>query len=206
MKVFMLNGSPHKDGCTATALKEMTKIFDREEIQWEIYNIPQKPVRGCIDCESCYKLDGHCTFNDDCVNEIIDKIKDADALVIGSPVYYAGINGTLKSILDRVFFAGKGEFFAHKPAAAIVSCRRGGASNAYNQINYYFGISSMPQVGSQYWNQIHGNKKEEALSDLEGLQTMRTLASNMSWLMKAIDKTDTLPEKEKERHHTNFIR
>jgi len=112
----------------------------------------------------------------------------------------------LKCILDRVFYAGKGEYFAYKPAAGIVSCRRGGASNTYNQINYYFGISNMITVGSQYWNQIHGNKKEEALQDLEGLQIMRTLAGNMSWILKAVDKTDSLPEKETERHHTNFIR
>ncbi len=203
MKVFMLNGSPHKNGSTKTALEEMTKIFDKEGISWEIYDIPSTPVRGCIACGKC--TDGHCTF-DDCVNEIIDKIKDSDAVVFGSPVYYAGMNGTLKCILDRVFYAGKNEYFAYKPAAAIVSCRRGGASNTYNQINYYFGISKMIQVGSQYWNNIHGNNREEALKDLEGLQIMRTLAGNMSWMMKCIEKDGTVPEMTEGRISTNFIR
>jgi len=205
MKVLLLNGSPHRDGCTATALKEMTKEFDKKNIEWEIYNIPHTPVRGCIACGKCYNSDGHCTFNDDCANEIIDKIAECDALVIGSPVYYAGMNGTLKALLDRVFYAGAKKF-KHKPAAAVVSCRRGGASSSFDQINHYFSISHMHQVGSQYWNQIHGNNKEEALQDLEGLQTMRTLAKNMIWIMECINENDYLPEEETERQRTNFIR
>lgn len=205
MKVLLLNGSPHKDGCTATALTEMAKEFENKNIEWEIYNIPLTPVRGCIACKKCYEGDGHCFFDDDCANEIIDKIARSDALVIGSPVYYAGMNGTLKALLDRVFYAGASKF-ADKPAAAIVSCRRGGASSAFDQLNHYFSISNMHQVGSQYWNQIHGNTKEEALQDLEGLQTIRTLAKNMLWLMQCIEQNGTTPEKEMQRQRTNFIR
>ena len=126
-------------------------------------------------------------------------------MIIGSPVYYSGINGTLKCLLDRVFYAGSSNF-KYKPAAAIVSCRRGGASSTYDQLNHYFGISQMIQVGSQYWNNIHGNNKEEALQDLEGLQIMRTLAKNMAWLMKSIEKDGTVPEFNEKRVSTNFIR
>ncbi len=200
----MLNGSPHRNGCIATAMEEMAKVFSEEGIEYEIFNIPHTPVRGCMACGKC--SDGHCVFDDDCANEIIDKIKDSDAVVFGSPVYYSGINGTLKALLDRVFYAGKGEYFAYKPAAAIVSCRRGGASSTYDQLNHYFGISNMPQVGSQYWNNIHGNNREQALQDLEGLQIMRTLARNMSWLMKCIEKDGTVPEMKERRVSTNFIR
>lgn len=203
MKVFMLSGSPHKDGCIVTAMEEMAKIFEKEGIEWEIYSIPNKPVRGCIACRGC--KDGFCTFDDDCANEISAKMREADAIIIGSPVYYSGINGTLKALLDRIFYAG-GRYFAHKPAAAIVSCRRGGASSTYDQLNHYFGISQMIQVGSQYWNSIHGNNREEALRDLEGLQIMRTLARNTAWIMKCIENNGTLPENDEKRVSTNFIR
>ncbi|MBR6801044.1 MAG: flavodoxin family protein [Eubacteriaceae bacterium] len=202
MKVFMLNGSPHRDGCIVTAMKEMGKVFDAENIQWEIYNIPHTPVRGCMACGKC--SDGHCVFDDDCANEIIDKMTEADAIIIGSPVYYSGVNGTLKALLDRVFYAA-GRNFAYKPAAAIVSCRRGGASSTYDQLNHYFGISQMIQVGSQYWNNIHGNNKEEALKDLEGLQIMRTLARNTAWIMKNTDGKEK-PVSDEKRVSTNFIR
>lgn len=187
MKVLLINGSPNEKGCTYTALEEIAKTLAKENVEVEIVQVGKKAVKGCIACYACIKMNrGHCVFNDDLVNEVIDKMKDADGIIVGSPVYYAGISGQIKSLLDRVFFAGQGQF-VNKPAAAVVSCRRGGASAAFDQLNHYFMMKNMPVVTSQYWNQVHGRTPEDVLKDIEGLQTMRTLAQNMAWLLKCIE-------------------
>lgn len=209
MKVLLLNGSPNEKGCTYTALEEVAQELAKGEIKAEFLQIGKKPVRGCIACYKCRQegATGQCVFNDDVVNAAIDKIKAADALVIGSPVYYAGLSGQLKALLDRSFFAGGG--YANKLGAAVVSCRRGGASAAFDQINHYFTISKMHIVASQYWNQVHGTTPDEVRKDLEGLQTMRTLAKNMVWLLKCIEagKNANIPQPVYEAvQHTSFIR
>jgi Multimeric flavodoxin WrbA len=186
MKVLLINGSPNAKGCTYTALQEITKEFDKEGIEYELLQIGKKSIKGCVACFACSKLEkGHCVFDDDLVNEVIDKLKEADAIIVGSPVYYAGISGQVKALMDRVFFAGSG--YENKLAASVVSCRRGGASAAFDQMNHYFTMSSMHIVSSQYWNQVHGWTPEDVKQDLEGLQTMRTLGKNMAWLLKCID-------------------
>lgn len=209
MKVLLINGSPKANGCTYTALEEITKELSKENIEYEIFHIGKNIIRGCVDCRVCKKTgSGYCVFKDDVVNETIDKIKAADAVIVGSPVYYAGISGQVKSLLDRVFFAGAKDF-ANKLGASVVSCRRGGASSAFDQLNHYFSISKMPLVASQYWNQVHGNTVEEVIQDVEGLQTMRTLAKNMIWLLKCIEIADqnNLPRPTYEEWTpTNFIR
>lgn len=208
MKVLLLNGSPHKSGCTFTALSEIAAQLEKNGIESEFFNIGADPVGGCRACRACMKIRGSCAFgDDDGVNECINKITDSDGVIIGSPVYFANINGNLGSFLDRVFYAKKD--FSGKPAAAVVSCRRGGAGSAFDRLNKYFTISSMPVVSSQYWNAVHGNTPEEVKQDLEGLQIMRTLANNMAWLLKCIDAGKKagieLPEPEK-RIATNYIR
>ncbi|MDR0682473.1 MAG: flavodoxin family protein [Dysgonamonadaceae bacterium] len=207
MNVLLINGSPHKNGCTFTALSEVSGELERQGIETCIFSIGTKAIRGCIACGKCRET-GYCSFSDDPVNECIDLMKKADGIVVGSPVYYASPNGALLALLDRVFFAG-GNAFAYKPAAAVVSCRRGGAASAFDALNKYFTISSMPVVSSQYWNEVHGQTPEEVRQDLEGLQVMRTLGRNMAWLLKCIDvakETVPFPEKEPVRHRTNFIR
>ena len=203
MKVLLINGSPHKTGCTYTALSEIKNQLTKEDIESEIFWIGTKQIRGCIACLKCRDSNGKCAFNDDVANTIIDKIKDSDGVIIGSPVYYSGPNGALCAILDRVFYA-SGSEFAYKPGAAIVSCRRGGASASFDRLNKYFTISNMPIVSSQYWNMVHGNTPKEVKQDLEGLQIMRTLARNMAWLLKSINE-NPLPESE-DKINTNFIR
>jgi len=185
MKVLMINGSPHTQGCTRTALAEVAKSLGKEGIETEVLNIGTKTVRGCVACGKCAELK-RCVYEDDPVNEIIEKAKTADAFVFGSPVYYSSASGQITSLMDRLFRAG-GTHFKHKPAAAVVSCRRGGATAALDQLNKYFLISSMLVVGSQYWNMVHGNKPEEVLRDLEGTQTMRTLGLNMAWVLKSLE-------------------
>ena len=205
MKVLMINGSPHKDGCTFTALKEIEKELIKLEIETEIVHIGVQPIRGCIGCNKC--KGGRCVFDDDIVNRLLEKAETADAYIFGSPVHYAGASGSLTCVLDRFFYAG--ENHAYKPGAAIVSCRRGGATAAFDQLNKYFTIKNMPIVSSQYWNMVHGNTPEEVLQDAEGLQIMRTLGKNMGWLLKCIEAGKnsgiSLPEKEKQIV-TNFIR
>ena len=184
MKVLLLNGSPHEKGCTYTALMEMAAQFEKRGVDAELFWIRNGPVRGCIDCKSCWGK-GRCVFDDDCVNRLIEKIAACDGLVIGTPVYFGGIAGGLKCVLDRVFYDAK-RLFSGKPAAGVVSCRRGGAGSAFDQLNKYFTISSMPVASSQYWNSVHGDAPEEVRADLEGMQTLRLTADNMTWLLRSI--------------------
>lgn len=181
-KVILLNGSPHANGCTATALKEMIKVFQEEGIETELIHVGNKSIRGCISCNRCSET-GKCVF-DDLVNEVAPKFAEADGLVVGSPVYYAGPNGTILSFMDRLFYSTS---FSKqmKVGAAVVSCRRGGNTATYDVLNKYFTISSMPVASSTYWNQVHGFTAEDAKKDLEGLQTMRNLARNMAFMIKA---------------------
>ena len=205
MKVLLLNGSPHAQGSTYTALHEMEKIFAENGIETELVHVGNKDIRGCIACRSCYET-GKCVF-DDMVNEIAGKFEACDGLVVGSPVYYASANATLVALLDRLFYSSHFDK-TMKVGASVVSARRGGLSATFDELNKYFTISGMPVASGQYWNSIHGNNAEQAEQDKEGLQTMRTLARNMSFLMKSIElgkETYGLPEKES-RVATNFIR
>lgn len=206
MKVLLVNGSPHKDGVINLALEEIAKALKNNDIESEIFWIGNKAISGCIGCGACFKTK-RCFINDK-VNEFIEKAEQADGFIFGSAVHYAGPTGFIKSFMDRCFY-GKSYAFSYKPAASIVSCRRGGAATAFDDLNKYFSITNMIIVGSQYWNQIHGNTKEEAKEDKEGLQTMRTLANNMSWILKSIDcgKKNGIQKPEKEKKiSTNFIR
>lgn len=206
MKVILVNGSPKKNGCTYTALEEVAGALEKNGIETEIFWVGNKPLSGCLGCGACIKT-GKC-FMDDTVNEFVEKAKSADGFVFGSPVHYAGASGSITSFLDRAFY-GKSGIFQGKPGASVVSCRRGGASAAFDQLNKYFTISCMPIVSSQYWNQVHGNTPEEVRKDEEGLQTMRTLGTNMAWLLKCIEsgkeKGIEFPEREPALK-TNFIR
>ena len=181
-KVLILNGSPKAKGCTATALQEMVGIFDAEGIETEVIQLGNKDIRGCISCGKCEQI-GKCVF-DDLVNEVAPKFKEADGLVVGSPVYYGSPNGTILSFMDRLFYST--QFSKHmKVGAAVVSCRRGGNTASFDVLNKYFTISGMPVASSTYWNQVHGFTAEDVNKDLEGLQTMRNLARNMSFMIKA---------------------
>lgn len=205
MKVLMINGSPHENGSTRRALDEIASVLNEQSIETEIITVGDKAVVGCKACGACSKL-GKC-ITDDIVNEIIDKLKVADGLVVGSPVYYASMNGTLKSLLDRVFF-GK-SCFANKPAAAIAVARRAGTTQTVDAINKYFTINNMPVVSSQYWNMAFGSNSEQVSTDDEGMQTMRTLGQNMAWLLKCIEigkKHGILPPEHEKKIKTNFIR
>lgn len=183
MKVLLINGSPHTDGCTKTALCEIIRTLEADGIDTELVELGTKDIRGCIACRKCAET-GKCVFSD-LVNEVAPKFEEADALIVGSPVYYASPNGTLLSFLDRLFFST--HFSKHmKLGASVVSCRRGGNTASFDVLNKYFTISGMPIVSSTYWNQVHGHTKEDVLKDAEGLQTMRNLAHNMAFLLKAI--------------------
>ncbi len=184
MKVLMINGSPHEHGCTDAALRELEKTLRSEGLETEIFWVGQEPIAGCRACGACAKL-GRCVVNDR-VNELAARLEACDALVLGSPVYYAGPSGQITAFLDRLFYSA-GKKMPGKLGAAVVSCRRGGASAAFDRLNKYFTISNMPIVPSQYWNQVHGNTPEEVAQDAEGLQTMRTLGANMAWLLRCIE-------------------
>lgn len=204
MKVLMLNGSPRKEGNTSIALKEMERVFIQEGIQAEIVHVGNKEIRGCVACNTCRKT-GHCVFEDQ-VNELAGKFQQADGLVVASPVYYASANSTLTACLDRLFYSTSFDK-TMKVGASVAVARRGGCSATFDQLNKYFTISGMPVASSQYWNSVHGREKGEAAQDLEGLQTMRVLARNMTFLMKSIalgKETYGLPEKE-EHVFTHFI-
>ena len=205
MKVLLINGSPHAHGCTATALNEVAKTLNENGVETELIQVGHLDVRGCIACGHCYK-EGKCVFQD-VVNEVAEKFKEADGIVLGSPVYYASANATLTAFADRLFYSSHFDK-TMKVGAAVVSARRGGNTATFDQLNKYFSISSMPIVSSQYWNQVHGNNAEQVVQDLEGLQTMRTLGRNMAFLIKSIQlgkEQFGLPEKEP-RVGTNFIR
>lgn len=184
MKVLFINGSPHKEGCTYTALKEIASILEKSGIETEFMYLGTAPIAGCIACGACSKT-GRCFVNDQ-VNEVLNKLPELDGIVVGSPVYYAGASGQLTAFLDRVFFAGRDKF-AGMLGASVVSCRRGGASAAFDQLNKYFTMNCMPVVSSQYWNQVHGYTPDDVRKDEEGLQTMRTLGRHMAWLLKCIE-------------------
>ncbi|MCC8047022.1 MAG: flavodoxin family protein [Clostridiales bacterium] len=205
MKVLMLNGSPHKNGNTAIALQEMEKVFQEEGVETEIVQAGNQAIRGCIACGACREK-GKCVF-DDLVNEVAPKFEACDGLVVASPVYYASANGTLVSLLDRLFYS-TGFDKRMKVGASVAVARRGGTSATFDELNKYFTISGMPVASSQYWNSVHGRLPGEAVQDEEGLQTMRTLARNMTFLMKSIAlgrETYGLPEKEIPKS-THFIR
>ena len=205
MKVLMLNGSPKAAGNTAMALVEMEKIFALEGIEVETVQVGNKAVRGCVACGSCFEK-GQCVF-DDVVNELAPKFQEADGLVVASPVYYASANATLIAVLDRLFYSTRFDK-TMKVGASVAVARRGGCSSTFDELNKFFTISGMPVASSQYWNSVHGGAPGEAAQDAEGLQTMRTLARNMAFLMKAIalgKEKYGLPEKEPHAW-TNFIR
>lgn len=208
MKVLLVNGSPHANGCTNRALEEVAKEINAAGIETEIFHIGADPVKGCRGCGMCRKNKlNRCIFGDDSVNVFLKKMEEADGLIVGSPVHYAAASGGITSFLDRLFYASGG--FPCKPGAAIVSCRRGGSTAALEQLNKYFTISNMPLVSSAYWNMVHGNTPEEVEQDLEGMMVMRTLGRNMAWMLKSIEAGKaagiTPPEKEK-KVRTNFIR
>ena len=206
MKVLLINGSPHAKGNTAIALNEMIKIFGAEGIETNLVHVGNKDVRGCIACGNCFKL-GRCVF-DDIVNETAPLFKEADGLVVGAPVYYGSPNGSAIAFLDRLFYSTSAVNKTMKVGAGVVICRRGGASASFDVFNKYFLMTNMVVAGSQYWNMAYGLKQGEANQDAEGLQTMRTLARNMTFLMKAIalgKEKFGLPERE-EWIPTHFIR
>lgn len=208
MKVFMLNGSPHEKGCTYTALSEVAGELEKAGIETEIMHVGGEDVRGCMGCGACSRL-GRCIFDEDKVNRAVEKMKDCDGLIVGSPVHYASAGGAITSFLDRFFYSG-GRFTAHKPAAAVASARRAGTTATLDQLNKYFMISQMPVVSSQYWNMVHGNSPEDVKKDEEGLQTMRVLGRNMAWMLKSIEAGRKagveIPEGEEVKMRTNFIR
>lgn len=209
MKVILLNGSPHPNGCTFTALSEVERVLHAEGIETELLQLGALPVRGCTGCGACAKRDGFCIFDDDIVNCYIEKVREADGFIVGSPVYYASPNGSLISLLDRMFYC-NGKTFEGKVGACVVSARRAGTTASLDVLQKYMLISKMPLAPSQYWNMVHGNTPEEVAQDAEGLQTMRTLGRNVAWMLKCIDAGKragiTFPEAEMPRARTNFIR
>lgn len=202
-KVLLVNGSPHLNGNTFTALSEVAKTLEEEGISSEIVHIGNRPVQGCIGCYKC-KEKGICVFQDETYLKLRGKLEAADGIIIGSAVYFGGPSGSLCALLDRLFYS-SGGLAQYKPAASVVVCRRGGATATFDRLNKYFTILNMPIVPSQYWNSVHGRNPGEALQDAEGLQTMRTLAHNMAWMLRNLRNSDT-PTETEERIHTNFIR
>ncbi len=211
MKVLLFNGSPHKDGCTFTALEEVSKTLNEEGIETEIYNLGPKAIAPCKACRACAKL-GKCVIDDE-VNAFVEKAKDFDAFVFGSPVYYAAAAGSAVSFLNRAFFSafmsGKGEIFLHKPGAAVASARRAGTTATLDQLNKYFTITQMPIISGRYWNMVHGQTPDDVRKDIEGMQNMRILARNMAYYLKCIEagkKAGVELPKQEEVVFTNFIR
>lgn len=207
MKVILVNGSPHEKGCTYTALSEVARVLNGEGIDTEIFHIGNAPISGCRGCGACKKL-GKCVI-DDIVNEFAAKAKDADGFIFGSPVHYASMGGSLAAFMDRLFYSSGKAAMRLKPAAAVASARRAGTTATLDMINKYFTISEMPVVSSRYWNMVHGSTPEDVLKDEEGVATMRTLARNMAYLLKALEAARltgiALPEQEPPVR-TNFIR
>ena len=208
MKVLLINGSPHQFGCTYTALREVANTLEKNGVATEIYHIGPGNVRGCVGCGNCFKT-GKCIF-DDGVNEISSRLLEFDGIIVGSPVYYGSAAGQICCFLDRLFYSNmRSGKMAGKFGACVVSCRRGGASAAFDRLNKYFTLSRMPLASSQYWNQVHGNTPEEVREDVEGMQTMRTLGENMAYLIRLRDAgiRQNIPGPDYEKTQmTNFIR
>ncbi len=210
MKVLLFNGSSNEHGCTYTALKEAASALEKNGIETEIIQVGKNAIRDCIGCGACRKIGGKCVFKDDIVNEVIEKAKGADGFIFGSPVYYAHPSGRLLSFMDRVFYAG-GAAFTFKPAAAIVSARRAGTTASLDAITKHFTINQMPVVSSNYWPMVHGaqNTPDDVKQDIEGLQIMRVLGDNMSWILKCIEagkQQGIVPPQNEDKVMTNFIR
>jgi len=211
MKVLLFNGSPHKNGCTYTALEEITKTLKEEGIDSEIYQIGIKSITPCRGCFACAKI-GRCVINDDDVNNFVEYAKDFDGFVFGSPVHYGSACGGITAFLDRAFFVnftGGKKVFEHKPGAAIASARRAGTTATLDQLNKYFAITEMPMISGRYWNMVHGASPDDVKQDLEGMQNMRILARNMAWFLKLKEAGQNagIPmPKQEEIVHTNFIR
>lgn len=206
MKVLLLNGSPHVNGTTKRALSIVAEELNANGVTTEILDVGNKRVAGCMACGACSKT-GYCVFDDKFIDTIVKKIEESDGLVVGSPVYFASINGTLKSILDRIFCSKKS--FANKVGASVVVARRAGTTASFDIINKYFAISSMPIVTSNYWNMVHGSNGDQAEQDIEGVQTMKVLAKNMAWLIKCINlgvENGVNPPELEPKIKTNFIR
>ena len=211
MKVLLVNGSPHKNGCTYTALTEVEKALNEEGIETEIFWIGTKAISGCIGCYSCTNL-GKCVI-DDIVNEFVEKAKEFDGFIFGTPVHYAAMSGNMASFMDRVFYSagcgGKRKYFTYKPASAVICARRAGTTATYDQINKYFGINQMPIISSRYWNMVHGSTPSDVLQDEEGMQTMRILGRNMAYFLKCIEagnKNGVEKPKTEKTILTNFIK
>ncbi len=207
LKVLMINGSPHAKGNTFAALQEASKVLEQKGIDTEIVNIGVKPVRGCVACGQCHKRQlGKCVFDDDICNGIIEKMSQADALIVGSPVYYGQPNGSVLSLMQRMFYSAN-KYLQNKPAAGICVCRRGGASAAFQTLNMPFQMTNMLVVSSQYWNIVYGTTPGEATLDKEGMQTMRTMGNNMAWILKKIHAGENPDYPEREQGQMmNFIR
>lgn len=211
MKVLLFNGSPHKNGCTYTALEEIAKTLKEEGIDSEIYQIGIGSITPCRGCFACQKI-GRCVINDDDVNNFVEKCKDFDGFVFGSPVHYGSACGGITAFLDRAFFvnfAGGKNVFEHKPGVAIASARRAGTTATLDQLNKYMTITQMPLISGRYWNMVHGHDSNEVKQDLEGMQNMRILARNLAWHLKcreAAEKAGIELPKQEEIVHTNFIR
>ena len=210
MKVLLLNGSPHSQGCTYTALCEIERTLHEEGVETELMHLGTAPVRSCTGCGACFRNKNcRCVMDDDAVNRILEKMEGCDGLIVGSPVHYAAAGGSISTAMDRMFYAAS-RMMAGKPGAAVVSARRAGTTAAIDQLNKYFTIAGMPIVPSQYWPMVHGNTPEQVLQDEEGLQIMRMLARNMAWMLRsfALAREHGIlpPEREKIRKTTNFIR
>lgn len=208
MKVLLFNGSPNEKGCTYTALTIIAKELEAQGVESEIFWIGNKPVRGCIGCSACRNLDGECIFDDDVVNVLAKKVKEADGYIFGAPVHYASPAGAAVAVLDRLFYSCS-RFMKYKPASAIVSARRAGTTAALDALNKYIQINNMIEISSSYWNMVHGSRPEEVMKDEEGVYVMKTLASNMAWMLKILDGvkgTELEKPKTFERVRTNFIR
>ena len=207
MKILLINGSTHTKGCTYTALTEAAKIFEAEGIDWELISLGPAVISDCMARGKCREL-GACVLNNDPVNEILEKAKEADAFVFGTPVYYAHPSARLLSLLDRLFYAGC-DHFRHKPGFAVASARRAGTTASVDVLNKYFTFAEMPLVSSTYWNVVHGADADQVVRDLEGIQTVKNAALNMCWLLKCIElgkKQGIHPPATPRKERTNFIR
>ena len=205
MKVLLINGSPHEHGNTSLALDQAAKVLNEQGIDTQVVWIGTKPVRGCIACGNCAATgSGHCVFNDDLCNGVIDKMNEADGLIVGSPTYYGTPTGNVLNLVHRMLFAGAQ--VQGKPAAAVAVCRRGGASAAFQTLQLPFQMVNMPLATSQYWNIVYGREQGEAALDAEGMQTMRTLARNMAWMIKQFHSGSAQPPQQEPWQGTHFIR